>query len=234
MKSKQSRVAGFRKGIRRADSARRKKIFIVEDHPVFREGLKQILDAGKDLEVCGMAGSAEQALPAIVDLRPDLALVDISLPGKSGVELLREIRAKNLKVKLLVVSMHEEALFADRVLRAGGDGYIMKEEDPAEIVQAIHDVLAGHIYVSDEVLASRSKTSPKRPSRKEARPLSRLTDAELEMLELLGRRFSRRDIARKLHLTPRTVAERCAQIRRTLNLRTDEALTRNAVKWVRS
>jgi DNA-binding NarL/FixJ family response regulator len=234
MKSKQSRAMGSERNVRRTISSPRKRIFIVEDHPVFREGLKLILVAQEDMEVCGVAVSAEEALPAIISLKPDLALVDISLPGKSGIELIGQIRAKKLETKLLVVSMHAEALYADRVLRAGGDGYIMKEEDPGEIVHAIRDVLAGHIYVSDEVLASRSKPPSKAASRKPSRPLSQLTDAELEVLELIGRRFSRHEIARELHLTPRAVAERCAQIERKMNLPSDEALARSAVNWVQS
>ena len=165
----------------------RRKIFIVEDHPVFREGLVQIISGEKDLRVCGEAGDAEHALQAIARLKPDLVLVDITLPGKSGLELIKELRSWNSQVRILVVSMHDEALYADRVLRAGGDGYIMKQEDPEEIVHAIRDVLGGHIYVSEEVLASTAKVSLKRISEPETRPLDQLTDLELNILELLGR-----------------------------------------------
>ena len=118
--------------------------------------------------MCGEAGDAEHALQAIARLKPDLVLVDITLPGKSGLELIKELRSRNSEVKMLVVSMHDEALYADRVLRAGGDGYIMKQEDPEEIVHAIRDVLGGHIYVSEEVLAGTTKgpSKPAAPSRK--------------------------------------------------------------------
>jgi DNA-binding NarL/FixJ family response regulator len=136
------------------------KIFIVEDHPVFREVLRQLVNREADLTVCGEADDCDQALKAIPRLNPDLVLVDLALPGKTGLELIKELRAVNRQIKLLVVSMHDEALYADRVLRAGGDGYIMKQEDPAEIVHAVRDVLAGHIYVSEEVLAGSSKTAP--------------------------------------------------------------------------
>src|ERR1035437_818129 len=111
-----------------------RRVFIVEDHPVFREGLVQVINGEGDMIVCGKAEDAEQALEAIPGLKPDLVLVDISLPGKSGFELIKEVRAQNGSVKLLVLSMHDEALYADRVLRAGGDGYIMKQEDPEEVV----------------------------------------------------------------------------------------------------
>ena len=129
-----------------------RKIFIVEDHPVYREGLRQLVNREADLAVCGEADDGAEALKAIPAVGPDLVLVDLTLPGKSGLQLIKELRAVDPHIKLLVVSMHDQALYADRVLRAGGDGYIMKQEDPDEIINAIRDVLAGHIYVSDEVL----------------------------------------------------------------------------------
>ncbi len=149
-----SRVKPMAKTSRAEPPGSRRTIFIVEDHPVFREGLVQIISGEKDLSVCGEASDADHALEAIARLKPDLVLVDITLPGKSGLELIKELRSRDSKVRILVVSMHDEALYADRVLRAGGDGYIMKQEDPEEIVHAIRDVLGGHIYVSEEVLAS--------------------------------------------------------------------------------
>src|SRR5436190_3590474 len=164
--------------------AARKKVFMVEDHPVFREGLAQILNSEKDLTVCGQAGSAEQALQAIPRLKPDLILVDITLPGKNGLEFIKGLRAVNRKVKLLVVSMHDQALYADRVLRAGGDGYVMKQEDPEEILHAIRDVLAGHIYVSEEVLGGATNGSTHKAVNGAHNPLSQLTDSELEILEM--------------------------------------------------
>lgn len=128
------------------------KVFIVEDHPVFREGLAQTLNAEPDLSVCGKACSAEQALEAIPRFKPDVVLVDLTLPGKSGLQMIKEIRNTDRNIKLLVVSMHDESLYANRVLRAGGDGYVMKQEDPEEIVRAIRDVLNGYLYVSEEVV----------------------------------------------------------------------------------
>ena len=177
----------------------RRKVFIVEDHPVFREGLVQIINSEDDLTVCGEAADAEQALEAIPSLKPDLVLVDISLPGKSGLELIKDLRARNGGVKLLVLSMHDEALYADRVLRAGGDGYIMKQEDPEEVVHAIRDVLGGHIYVSDEIMAGGAKGAEARRSEPKSRPLGQLTDMELEVLELLGEGKTNLEIARQLH-----------------------------------
>ena len=212
-------------------SGLRRKVFIVEDHPTFREGLVQILSGQKDLMVCGQAGDADRALPAIARLNPDLVLVDITLPGKSGLELIKELRLRNSKVRILVVSMHEEALYADRVLRAGGDGYIMKQEDPEEIVHAIRDVLAGRIYVSEEVLASSAKTSFKPVSRPAARPIDQLTDLELNILELLGHGRNSREIARQLDLDLKKVVAQCGQMRKKLKLKGNNALVHYAVCW---
>jgi DNA-binding NarL/FixJ family response regulator len=208
-----------------------KQVFIVEDHPVFRQGLVQIVNAEPDLTVCGQAPDAEQALKDIVRLRPDLVLVDITLPGKSGLDLIKELRATNRKVKLLVVSMHDEALYADRVLRAGGDGYIMKQEDLDEIVHAIRDVLGGHIYVSEQVMAGSPK-GPFIPSGGKNRPLDQLTDSELEILELLGRGKSNQEISRQLRLSLAKVTAGCAQIKKRLKLKSANALLRYAVCWV--
>ncbi len=209
-----------------------KKVYIVEDHPVFREGLVEIVSRENDLTVCGESDSAEDALQAIERHQPDLVLVDISLPGKSGLDLIKELRAVNRKVKLLVISMHDEALYADRVLRAGGDGYIMKQEDPEEIAHAIRDVLGGHIYVSEEVLTSNPKDSLKLGAKAVIRLIDQLADTELETLELLGRGKSNRDIARQLHLTTRAVIAQCTQIQKKLKLKGPNELIRYAVCWV--
>jgi DNA-binding NarL/FixJ family response regulator len=212
----------------------RKKVFIVEDHPVFREGLVQVISREHDLQVCGQAGDAEGAFEEIKRLKPDLALVDISLPGKNGLALIKEIREVNRRVKLLVISMHDEALYANRVLRAGGDGYIMKQEDPEEVVDAIRDVLAGHIYVSEEVLAGRTP-APKKPSESvTARPLDELTDAQLEILEFLGLGKDTAQIARNLKTSPKAVGAQVRQIQAKLKLKTANELIRYAVCWVES
>ena len=209
-----------------------KKVFIVEDHPVFREGLVQVINGEGDMIVCGEAEDAEQAVKAILSLKPDLVLVDISLPGKSGLELIKDLRARNGGVKLLVLSMHDEALYADRVLRGGGDGYIMKQEDPEEVVHAIRDVLGGHIYVSDEIMASGTKEVQAHGSAPKSRPLGQLTDSELEVLELLGEGKTNLEIARQLRSRPGAISAHCTQIKTKLNLKSINALIRYAVCWV--
>ncbi|HLP75381.1 MAG TPA: response regulator transcription factor [Candidatus Paceibacterota bacterium] len=212
--------------------SRIKKVFIVEDHPVFREGLRQMVNREAGFTVCGEAEDFRRALKEIRLLKPDIALVDISLPGGSGLELIKKIRASNRKIKLLAVSMHDEALYADRVLRAGGDGYIMKHEDPEEILCAICDVLNGRLYVSENVLNHSGKTPPPRSTRPEKSSLDQLTDLQLEILELLGLGKNNAEIARALQCTNRVVADHCVHIRKKLNLRTANALVRYAVCWV--
>jgi len=208
-----------------------KKIYIVEDHPTFREGLVQILNTAGDLRVCGMAGTADQALVGITRTKPDLVLVDISLPGKSGLDLIKELRMVDRTVKVLVISMHDEALYAARVLRSGGDGYIMKQEDPDEIVYAIHDVLKGRIYVSEEVMESTRGVARRRQADAESGPLDQLTDSELEILELIGRGKSSREIALKLQISEGSVAASRSQLREKLKLKDAQALLRYAVCW---
>jgi len=208
-------------------------VYIVEDHPVFREGLRQMLSRESDLFVCGEAGEAAEALRAIHRIKPDLVIVDITLPGKSGLEVVKEVRASKLKAKLLVLSMHDEAVYAARALRAGGDGYIVKEEDPTEVVHAIRDVLAGHIYVSDEVFARKGKPVQE-PGKGKDRLLDVLSDAELEVLEGLGKGKSDAEIAKQLKLSNREVAKACLEMRRKLRLGSNNALVRYAVCWAES
>ena len=216
----------------RTTSSPIRRVFIVEDHPVFREGLVRMLSTEKDLEVCGEAGDYDQGLKNIQRFRPEIVLVDLELPGKSGLDLIKKIRALKLPVKLLVVSMYDEALYADRVLRAGGDGYIMKEESPEEIIHAIRDVLEGHIYVSEEVMASQFKAPSKPTKSEEENRLDQLSDLELNVLELLGRGQNNDEIADKLGIKVKEIAVRASEIRKKLKLKTDNALIRYAVCWV--
>lgn len=208
---------------------RQRRIFLVEDHPVFRDGLAKLINAEPDLSVCGEAGDARQALKSILKLKPELAVVDLSLPDKSGLELIKEIRASRLEIKLLVVSMFDEALYAQRVLRAGGDGYIMKQEDPHEIISAIRDVLMDHIYVSEEVFEG---TPPKRDFDNPSGGLDLLTDSELEVLEALGQGKTANEISGQVGLTKSETNTHIHSIRRKLKQDSLNALIRYAVCWV--
>jgi DNA-binding NarL/FixJ family response regulator len=208
---------------------RKNRIFLVEDHPVFRDGLANVLNSEPDLTVCGEAPDARQGFKAVTELKPDLVVVDLGLPDKSGIDLIKEIRAAKLPTKLLVVSMFDEGIYAQRVLRAGGDGYIMKQEDPDEIVHAIRDVLSGHIYVSEEVLSS-GGANPHPAA--VASALDQLTDSELEVLESLGQGKSTKEIAVRTGSSSADVKASCDSIRRKLKLENSNALIRYAVCWV--
>jgi DNA-binding NarL/FixJ family response regulator len=204
-------------------------IFLVEDHPVFRDGLSKLLNAEKDLFVCGGTEDTRQAIKSIIKLKPDLVVVDIGLPGKSGLELIKEIRDLKITAKLLAVSMFDEAIYAQRVLRAGGDGYVMKQEDPEVIVFAIRDVLAGRIYVSENVFTSESF---KLPAREKSSLLDRLTDSELGILELLGQGRSSPEISAQVGMSIDEVDACSESIRRKLKFKNFNALIRYAVCWV--
>src|SRR5580698_7080982 len=209
------------------------RVFIVEDHPVFREGMLRLLQTESGLEVCGEAGDYETGLEGIKKLKPDIVLVDLELPDKSGLELIKKVRSLKLTVKLLVVSMYDEALYADRVLRAGGDGYIMKEENPQEIIHAIHDVLGGRIYVSEDVLSGGTvAASSKSAAKTDRRPLDELTDHELRVLELLGQGKGDIEIAGQLHFKVTDIPDHYSQLRKKLKLKSNNALIRYAVCWV--
>jgi len=211
-----------------------KKVFIVEDHPVFREGLANLLKRERDLVVCGQAADFDDALSGISRLQPDLVLVDISLPGKSGLDLIKDLRAGKKPVKILVISMHDEAVYANRVLRLGGDGYIMKQEDPSEIVHAIRDVLGGHLYLSEAVLARQATTKPARLRVRASSTLDELTDRQLRVLEKLGQGRSHKEIAGELGVTTKEVRAESIAIRRALKIGSENALIRFAVCWVES
>jgi DNA-binding NarL/FixJ family response regulator len=209
----------------------RTEVLILDDHPVFRRGLAQVINAEKDLHVCGEARDAEQCLQAIPKLNPDVVLVDISLPGKNGLEFIKTVRLANKAIKLLVVSMHDEALYANRVLRAGGDGYVMKEQDPEEIVHAIRDVVEGHIYVSEEILTKGTQTDEATAERS-PQGLDQLTDLELEVLELISGGQSDGVIASSLKLDGAGAVGRLRNsIQKKLRLRSQRALLRYAVTW---
>jgi len=212
--------------------AKKNRIFLVEDHPVFRDGLSKLLNEEDDLSVCGEASDAKQGLKLIIKNKPDLVVVDIGLPGKSGLELIKEVRAMKIPVKMLAVSMFNEAVYAQRVLRAGGDGYVMKQEDPEVIVLAIRDVLAGHIYVSDDVFALGVTDIKKEPAPQKTSSLDQLTDTELEVLELLGLGKSTEEISKQAGLSASEVKALNEAIRRKLKLSNDNALIRYAVCWV--
>ena len=216
------------KRIRSRDSRRR--IFIVDDHPVFREGLAGLVRREADLTVCGQANNAAQGLTAIEQSKPDLVLVDIGLPGKSGLELVKDIQAVMPGMPVLVISMHDETLYAERVLRAGGRGYLMKQEGPEKITQAIKHVLSGQIFLSgkmsERILDSLSHR------RKGTSLIAHLTDRELEVFQLIGQGKDSHAIAKQLHLSFKTVDAHRGHIKEKLDLKSGMELICFAARWV--
>ena len=209
----------------------RKRILIVDDHPVFRDGLLGLIEREGDLIVCGEANDARQALAASERLKVDLILVDIGLPGKSGLELIKDIRAVRPQTSVLVISMHDETLYAERVLRAGGRGYIMKQEGPEKILHAIRQVLNGQVYVSPRISARiLDALSGRRDGA--ASPIALLTDREFEVLRLIGQGKDSRVVARQLNLSVKTVDAHRAHIKSKLDLKSGTELIVYAARWL--
>ncbi|ARA92273.1 MAG: DNA-binding response regulator [Bacteroidetes bacterium] len=208
------------------------KLIIIDDHPLMRKGLAMTLEAEPDLVMVGQASNAEEGLEALEKYDPDLAIVDISLPGMSGLELIKHMHARKPDLGILVVSRHDESLYAERAIRAGARGYVMKLEAGQVIVKAVRRVLNGGIYVSEEInerLLMGMVTGRKTLAQS---PLEVLSDRELEVFELTGRGLSTREIAEQLHLSVKTVESYRARIKTKLNLNTAAELMQHAVQWV--
>ena len=205
---------------------------IVDDHPLFRKGLEQLIHSDSAFAVCGEANNASEAMDVIRKLNPDLAIVDLSLPGANGIELIKNIRAEFPKLPILVLSMHDESLYALRALRAGAEGYVMKHEAMANVIQAIHEVFNGRPYLSPAMAAQVITKFAHRGSQSEADAVERLSDRELEILELIGKGNEVRQIAKLLHLSPKTVETHRAHIKEKLSLQNARQVARFAVQWV--
>ena len=208
-----------------------KRILIVDDHPMMRQGLAQLVNAEPDLTVCCEADTARQAFEVIRQNQPDLALVDISLPDKSGLELIKDVHAMFPSLPVLVVSMHDESLYAERVLRAGGRGYVMKQEGGKVLMQAIRQVLAGAIYVSDKMSSLILEIFSGGRRDLGASPVGRLTDREFGVFQLIGQGKGTREIAGYLYLSVKTVEVHRANIKKKLRVSSATDLVRYAVRW---
>ena len=218
--------------IKRSTGTARKQILVVDDHPMMRTGLAQIVNAQPGLEVFGEAGSPAEALEKLSPKLPDLIMADLTMKGGSGFEFIREVQARHPELPVLVVSMHDENVYAERALRAGARGYIMKEESPDQLITAILRVLEGGIYLSENMstLLLRSFTNAK--SRSAKSPLQCLTDREFEIYQIIGRGKTTEEIAALLRISPQTVDVHRAQIKDKLNLKSGTALVHHAVQWV--
>jgi DNA-binding NarL/FixJ family response regulator len=216
------------------DQRSKRSVLIVDDHPVVRQGLAQLINQEKDLEVRGYAEDAFQAMQAIKDVRPDMVIVDISLKDTSGMDLIKDVKIQYPNLPILILSMHDESLYAERALRAGAKGYIMKHEATEQVITAIRRVLAGQIYVSDTMAAkmvTKLATGAAQPS---ASPVESLSDRELEVFRLIGEGHKTRDVADKLHLSVKTIETYRAHIKEKLGFKDGNELFRFAVEWVNS
>src|SRR5207248_394313 len=216
----------------RRDSRGAKRIVIVDDHPLFRKGLEQLIHSEEAFAVCGEADNASEAMEVIRKLHPDLVIVDLSLPGANGIELIKNIRAEFPKLPILVLSMHEESLYALRALRAGAEGYVMKHEAMANVIHAIHEVFNGRPYLSPAMAAQVITKFAHRQPEGETDAVERLSDRELEVLELIGKGKDVREIAKLLHLSPKTVETHRAHIKDKLDLKNSREVARFALQWL--
>jgi DNA-binding NarL/FixJ family response regulator len=209
----------------------RRKIFLMDDHPLVRLWLGQLIDEQSDLMVCGEADNVGEALRRIAATRPDLAIVDISLPESSGLELIKKLAAVQPDLLIVVFSMHDEKIYAERVIRAGARGFVMKRETASSIIEAIYKVLRGKLAVSAAVEASfaekfgEGRPPPRGPF------VERLSDRELEIFELLGTGADTRTIGHRLHIAIKTVQAHCANIKDKLELSNATELLREAIRW---
>jgi len=210
------------------------KIFIVEDHPLLREGLTWLIESQPDLRICGDAPSTEKALKAIVVLKPDVAIVDLTLQNSNGMDLIKDMKLRSIKSRVLALSMHDEKLYAERALRAGAKGYIMKQEASKEVLKAIYRILAGEIYLSEKMGARMLHKIAGGVSNEKFVPEGTLSDRELQVFQLIGQGHGTRAIAEELHISPKTVESYRAHIKVKMNLKNAHELTQHAVRWVES
>lgn len=219
---------------RREKNDARKRILIVDDHPVMREGLTTVINEEADLIVCGQASNASQAITAADSLNPDAAIVDISLEGRSGIELIKDLKARHPKLPIMALSMHDEALYAERALRAGARGYVMKREATKDVIEALRRVLNGSYHVSEQ-MANRLVRQIASPGNHPAdSPVELLSDRELEVFQLIGRGRATREIADTLHLSMKTISCYRQNIKAKLNLASTTEVTHVAIHWAKA
>ena len=216
----------------RCDLPEAKRLLIVDDHPLFRKGLEELIHSDANFAVCGEADNAAEAMEVIRKLNPDMAIVDLSLPGANGIELIKNIRAEFPSLPVLVLSMHDESLYALRALRAGADGYVMKHEAMANVIQAIREVFNGRPYLSPAMAAQVITKFAHRQAEGETDAVERLSDRELEILELIGKGNEVRQITKLLHLSPKTVETHRAHIKDKLDLKNSREVARFALQWL--
>ena len=210
---------------------KQKRILVVDDHPMMREGLVQLISREKDFLVCGEAENARLAMEAIAKLKPDLVLTDITLPNKSGLEMVKDIQVQYPGLKILAISMHDEAFYTERVLRAGARGYIMKQEGGEKIIKVIQHVLSGQIYVSPKISSKLLENFSGNGNHNGASLLGQLTDREFEVFQFIGQGLVTKEIAQKLHLSVKTIEVHRNKMKQKLRLKSAAELLRYSICW---
>jgi len=214
-----------------APGANRQRVFLIDDHPLVREWLASLIERQADLTVCGQAGDVGTAVQEITRLRPDVLVVDLSLQGQTGLELIKQMKTLLPNPRVLVLSMHDEAFYAERALRAGALGYVMKREATSKVIEAIRQVLLGRLYVSESLATQMAGKFINTHALAGESPIAQLSDREMEVFALLGQGYETKRIADDLRLGPKTVQVYCGRIKEKLNLDTFTALIREAVRW---
>jgi DNA-binding NarL/FixJ family response regulator len=207
------------------------RVFLVDDHPIVRQGLTLLINQEPDLMVCGEAQEARGLRAALVAAQPDIVLLDISLTGPDGLDVLKMLREEGQQVPILVLSMHDEAVYAERVLRAGANGYIMKQEATERVLIAVRRILQGQVYVSDRMASRMLLQLVSKQVPDESAAIARLSDRELEVFRLIGAGRGTREIAQTLNLSVKTVESYQAHIKEKLALRSARALMQRAIEW---
>lgn len=211
--------------------AGKSRIFLVDDHPIVRQGLSLLIDREPDLMVCGVADGASSALTALPNAMADLLVLDISLDGPDGLELLKTIRVQQPHLPVLILSMHDELIYAERAMRAGANGYIMKQEATEKVLVAIRTILQGKVYLSDRLTNTMLQQYVRGASPTTGSPLLNLSDRELEVFRLIGEGHGTRQIADELHLSVKTIESYQAHIKEKLALRNARELLQHAIEW---
>jgi DNA-binding NarL/FixJ family response regulator len=215
-----------------AGKTARRRILLVDDHPLTSEGLAGVINREADLEVCGLAGNPAEAMAALARVKPDLLVTDMTMPGRSGIEFLKDVHAQWPGLPMLVLSMHDEMLYAERALRAGARGYLMKDAGSAKVLEVIRLVLSGQRYVSPQISARLLDRAAGSRSPGSISPMEQLSDREFEVFRLLGSGKSTKEVAKALNLSPKTVDVHRSRIKEKLQLKDATSLFHHAVRWV--
>jgi DNA-binding NarL/FixJ family response regulator len=212
-------------------AAKKSTVLLVDDHPIVCQGLAQLINQEPDLAVCAHAEDANGAFKAIAEQRPDIVILDLSLNGPDGLAVLKEIRLSDAALPVLILSMHDESIYAERALRAGANGYIMKQEATERVLEAIRRIRGGEIYVSDRISRRLLRQIVNGPATRKS-PIEALTDRELAVFRLIGKGHGTREIADDLHISIKTVETYQAHIKEKLSLKNARELVQHAFQWV--